>query len=428
MGTARHLAIVCLAALALVSSATSAAAASDVKYITNPPAMRGPLISAVAGTRSVEPRCLLAAPGFACYGPAELKAAYGFPSHLDGTGQTIMVVEAFGSATIRSDLVAFDEFFGIPEPASFTIFCPQGCAQDGTATQREMFAWALETSLDIEYAHAMAPGADLVLVVAASASGNAINAAEAAAIRKYPGAVISQSFGVPEAYINGGANNTQVRQAHENYVLAEARGDTVIAAAGDLGATNGFATANAQYPASDPAVLAVGGTQGLPYPGGLYDAKRERYGGEQVWNEQDFGLATGGAASALFPTPPWQSQLQTTGFRTIPDVSYNAALNGGVQVFASPSVWVVGGTSAGAPQWAAIVAIANQARARLGRTPVGLVAPRLYALASSSSYHDITVGTNALGAGPGFSAHAGYDLATGLGTPNVAALVDGLNR
>ncbi len=117
--------------------------------------------------------------------------------------------------------------------------------------------------------------------------------------------------------------------------------------------------------------------------------------------------------------------------RTVPDVAYNAAIDGGIEVFDSPNIYLVGGTSAGSPQWAAIFALADQARAQEHRGPIGYANPALYALAQagpghhdgSADFHDITVGNNALDSPIGFSAGPGYDLASGLGTPNVANIV-----
>ena len=190
----------------------------------------------------------------------------------------------------------------------------------------------------------------------------------------------------------------------------------MLAASGDLGASNGtelevmffpelgvMPSAMAAYPASDPLVLAVGGTIGNPYPMGLL-SDAGTYGGEQAWNEiSPFGApgAGGGAPSAVFDAPPWQRSLHTKD-RLVPDVSYNAALVGGALVIVScrpnmadggvtldptcvdPSrqgYIAVGGTSAGAPQWAAIVALANQVRMSQARRPLGLVSPLLYELA-----------------------------------------------
>jgi subtilase family serine protease len=271
---------------------------------------------------------------------------------------------------------------------------------------------------------------------------------------------MSQSFGIPEIFIH--ANNAQVLQAERNYLEAQAQGITVLASAGDSGGSNGSSIANALFPASNPLNTAVGGTMGDPYltapssfscPGvgqicsaGLATVKGPctltsgrctefGYGGEQVWNEVRFGAATGGAPSLFFPVPSFQSGLGLTS-RTTPDVSYNAAINGGVLVAWSAlapagSFFIVGGTSAGAPQWAGIVALANQKRAAKGFGPLGFLNPALYAVAASASYasafHDITVGNNKLGGTlPGFSAGAGYDAASGWGTPNVANLINAL--
>ncbi|PYU21596.1 MAG: hypothetical protein DMG32_20255 [Acidobacteria bacterium] len=182
-------------------------------------------------------------------------------------------MDAFGSPTIEADLALFDSVFGIPAPPSFTIFCPQGCPPSSPNNKLHgPVGWSVETSLDVEYAHAMAPGANIVLVVAATSSGDAINVAEAAAIAKYPGSIMSQSFGVAEFLVQG--NKAQIAQAHKNYLAAQAAGITVLASAGDFGAANAsslgfkliFGTqANASFPASDPLVTAVGGTEGDPY-------------------------------------------------------------------------------------------------------------------------------------------------------------------
>ena len=383
---------------------------------------------------------------FICYAPSLIRDAYNFPSSLDGTGQTILIVDAFGSPTIESDLAAFDSLFGIPAPPSFTILCPEdGCPPYDPNDPHGQAGWAFETSLDVEYAHAMAPGANIVLVVGSTSSGNAVNSAEAAAIKRYPGSIMSQSFGIPEIIVR--ANRFQLNQAEKNYSAAQAAGITVLAAAGDAGATNGYSTANALFPASDPLVTAVGGTQGDPYPGGLAgcDPTSETctgtYGGEEVWNEAVFGAATGGAPSLLFPVPSYQSGLTLNESpltaRTTPDISYNAAVNGGVLVYisflgpANSGFYVVGGTSAGSPQWASIFALVNQCRASHSKGPLGFANPAIYTLAGSSAYgadfHDITVGNNHLVGTPvGFTAVPGWDAASGWGTPNVAPLVPDL--
>ena len=154
------------------------------------------------------------------------------------------------------------------------------------------------------------------------------------------------------------------------------------------------------------------------------------YGGEQVWNEPSFGAATGGAPSIIFGVPSYQTGLGLSARG--PDVDYNAAIDGGVLVvyggFGSPVLFIVGGTSAGSPQWAGIAALANQARASLGKGPIGDLNPVLYSIYHSARYatdfHDITLGNDQLvGSSVGFSAGTGYDLASGIGTPIVDQLI-----
>ncbi len=420
------------------------------------------------------PLCKSASLGnIVCYSPSFVKKAYEFPSTstLDGSGQTIVIVDAFGSPTIASDLALFDTRFGISAPPSFTIFCgnsptpldPSTCpvVNINVNPKHDEFGWTIETSLDVEYAHAMAPGANIVLDVAATSSGNAINDAETAAIAAYPGAIFSQSFGIPEIFLAGNGNPGQVSQAQANYANGVAKGDTFFASAGDTGADFGFGVAMANFPGSDLHNTAVTGTQGLPYnaTGTLQPCPTstpfsctsglssyhgpcvlgrtippicvpDGYGGEQVWNEPSFGAATGGAPSLLFGVASYQAGLGLTARG--PDVAYNAAIDGGVLVvyggFGSPVFFIVGGTSAGSPQWAGIAALANQARANVSKGPIGDLNPTLYSIYHSARYatdfHDITVGNDQLvGSSVGFSAGAGYDVASGIGSPVVDQLI-----
>jgi subtilase family serine protease len=221
-------------------------------------------------------------------------------------------------------------------------------------------------------------------------------------------------------------------------------GGTVVAASGDLGASGfgpfvgGPPVPMASYPAASPYVLSVGGTMGAPDAQGLWNAGQ--YGGEQAWNESvpffpGVG-AGGGAPSTVYRAPLWQLGMTGSSMRAVPDVSYNAAYNGGVVVVFHGKHGVLGGTSAAAPQWAAIVALANEARGKRGLPSLGLATPQLWLLARDRSsyrkdFHDIVLGSNALGGPgsglPGFDARPGYDFATGLGTPDVSRLLKDLS-
>jgi subtilase family serine protease len=420
-----------VAALAWAVAANAANPGFD--YVANPPHATGPSVAADAHSLPsalTPPTCDFGGGNvFRCYTPGLLRRAYDFPSAstLNGAGQTILIFDAYGSSSIQQDLAIFDGVFGLPAPPSFQILCPIGCSNTQQAGKHLPGNWAVETSLDVEYAHAMAPGANIVLALSPSSSGNTLNSVEAAVLPKYPGAIVSQSFGVPEALIHN--NNAQINQAHQNYVVAQSLGDTVLASTGDFGATNGVASfTNAGYPASDPLVTAVGGTQGHPYPNGLLTSGLT-YGAEEAWNEPAFGAAGGGAVSELFAPPSFQSGLGFSG-RAIPDVSYNAALNGGVLVIQTIGgqtfIELVGGTSAGSPQWASIIALADQARGLGGKGGLGYATPALYGLGGTSALHDIVFGNNALTGAAGFSAGPGYDLATGLGTPDVTNVINAL--
>jgi subtilase family serine protease len=429
---AAGLSVFALAAIATPAQAAGPHMSPRLTYV------QGPGISTLASSAVPHP-CLFQ--GASCYGPYDLGKIYNFPSKLDGRGQTIIVVDAYGSPTIAADLATFDRYFRVPAPRSLKIIHAAGIP--GVTGSGDLVGWGVETSLDVEYAHAMAPGANIVLAVAATDNNYDINAAEAQVFPRYPGAIVSQSFGDWETDATAG---TSFADEHKIFQAATRLGDTLIASAGDLGATWTRATgktspAVASYPASDPLVTSVGGTQGNPYPGGL--EVKGAYGGEATWNEpKPIDGATGGAPSVLFKAPSWQRGVTGYSTRTIPDVAYDAAVNGGVEVIASPYIWLVGGTSVGSPQWAAIFALVNQARASAEHDSIGFANAALYKLgtqgarsdrsaqgderSSSAVFHDITVGNNALDSTVGFSAKRGYDLTTGWGTPNVANLVAAL--
>lgn len=412
--------------LLLVSlSALISVDAQSFTYDTNPPNQFAFALSAVQPNQFPTPSQCVAAFGLACYTPQEIRTAYDIPSTYDGSGQTIVLVEAYGSPTVSEDLHIFDQEMGLPDPV-LNIIYPGGSPVYNPRQHHDETSWAEETSLDVQWSHAIAPGAVIDVVVAANNAGNVLNNAVRYAIDNHLGNVISQSYGSPEAAIKGNGNNIQLKQAHENYVAAEAAGITVFASAGDDGASNGYSFPNAGYPASDPLVTSVGGTN-------LFMADDGAYQSETVWNDSTgcpFGCtngifgATGGAPSLVFPAPSFQSTVRSTS-----DVSYNASVYTSVLVYlgflpaGQNGFYFFGGTSEGSPQWAAIIALADQAAGH----SLGYLNPTLYSL-PAGTFHDVTVGNNAFENTPGFAAGPGYDYPTGLGTPDVAKLITALAK
>lgn len=368
-----------------------------------------------------------------CYGPAAIRAAYGLDAPIaagfDGKGQTIVLIEAFGSPTMGTDLAIFDAIFGLPAPPSLTqIQMPGSTPFD--ITDDNQVSWALETSLDVQWAHAMAPGAKLIVVAAKDNGAISLLAAQNYAVDHELGQVMSLSFGGSEVDLPRPVLNV----FEHTYHRARQHKMTVIAAAGDEGSTNANADGtlkpfpNVGYPASSPHVTGVGGTS--LFFGTATDADPNgTYQGEVVWNEQQAGRgATGGGVSVRFKMPHYQKTAlpgsilkAANGLRAVPDVSYTAGTAGGVIVattfLGGPAFFAVGGTSVGTPQWGAIVAIANQ----MGGQPIGSLNSRLYLLGGAGLLpgftHDVTIGNNSVFGVPGYSALQGFDLVTGWGTP-----------
>lgn len=371
-----------------------------------------------------------------CFGPAQIRHAYDIPGYLTGAGETIVIVDAFQSPTIVSDLQLFDSAFGIPAPPAFNIIAPQGLTPFDP-TNADQVGWSAEISLDVEWSHAIAPGATIDLVLAKSDMDPDILAAQQFVVRHDLGDVLSQSFGEGETCM---APNVFTAQ-HQVFVRAFNEHMTVFASAGDDGAAQPDCTGtgyflSASTPASDPLVTGVGGTHlNANYATGAYYF-------ETVWNDSgepaalDFG-AGGGGFSTIYPRPFYQDLVHTgSAFRGVPDVTYNGDVFNGVLVAWSSSgmgaglFFTFGGTSAGSPQWSGITALADQAAGHR----LGLLNPALYAIAASPLYHyalhDITVGNNTWDKSgvPGYSAAPGWDPASGLGSPNAARLIKLLAR
>jgi len=429
--------VACLAAPA-VPTDTIAPAASIAKpeLVVGPAAL---LSSQVAANSQALPEATYGlftcqvglVPGLNCYDPYEIRHAYGVDRLInagwDGTGKTIVIVDAFQNPNIGVELSTFDTFYGLPA-ANFTQIAPQGLtAFDPTYDNGDMVGWAEEISLDVEWAHAIAPGANIVLVLAKSDQDPDIYAATKYAVDHHLGDIISQSFGEDESCMDPGL----LSQQHQMFAEATQKYMTIFASAGDLGAAqvNCEQTAYVKAvstPAADPLVTAVGGTSLVAAD--YTTSNPGAYESESVWNEPEYG-AGGGGFSVLYSEPFYQQGAVWGRQRGVPDVTYNASVNNGVLTFLDiPGVpegfYLFGGTSAGSPQWSAITAIADE----INRFDLGFINEGLYRIARvppfyALSLHDITVGNNSFGGITGFNAAPGWDAASGLGSPKAPALV-----
>jgi hypothetical protein len=326
--------------------------------------------------------------------PAQMQHAYGFDQlsfaggrAANGAGQTIAIVDAFNDPKIVSDLGVFDTTFGLPAPPIFQVVNQTG----GSTLPKNSADWDLEISLDVEWAHAMAPKANIMLVEATNQSDTNLLAAVTYA-KNQPGvSVVSMSWGFSEFKGETGLD--------AKFAASTSHPVTFVASSGDSGTPP-------IWPAASPNVLAVGGTT-LATSDSL-----GTYSGETGWSD------SGGGVSKFEKTPAFQASTVSGTFRENPDVAYDGNPNSGVAVYDSVSYefqsgWSeVGGTSAGAPQWAALVAIADQGRALAGKPALSSTQALVYNL-PSADFHDITSGTN----GPNSLASPGYDTVTGLGSP-----------
>jgi subtilase family serine protease len=377
-----------------------------------------------------------AAPDLPGLTPAQLRTAYNLGPLLrrgiDGRGQTIVIVDSFGSPTIARDLAVFDQRFGLPAPPSLRVIQPAGPVPAYRPTSSRT-GEASETTLDVEAAHVMAPGASILLVETPTLEEEGrsgfpqIVTAEEYVIRHHLGGVISQSFGATEQTFRSAA---VLRQLRGPYLLAArpAYRVTVLAATGDTGAAgltysthSHFATPAVGWPASDPLVTAVGGTQLDLTPAGT------RRRPDVAWSN------SGGGRSAVFARPAYQDGVAgiVGQDRGIPDISMNAACASGMDTYGTfpggPPGWsVTCGTSLATPLFAGIVALADQEAGH----PLGLINPALYRMAAAHDpgIVDVRSGDNTFASVPGFPARPGYDLVTGLGTVNAAYFVPELAK
>ncbi|HEU5382345.1 MAG TPA: S53 family peptidase [Ktedonobacteraceae bacterium] len=444
--------------------------------------------------------------GRRCFTPDAMHQSYNYASLLaagnEGQGKTIAIVDSFGSDTIRNDLFVFSRQFGLPVPCGAdqsSPSTPDGNCAPGISPRFDILnvqgsppatppppnngpgqeahnTWALEVSLDVEWAHATAPLANIVLVTTPTAETLGVQGfqqmmnAEQFVVDNHLADVISQSFGSGEGAFHSGNDIKNLRQA---FVDAQANNVTVFASSGDGGTTNSLKEPvnnpktipypSVIWPASDPLVTAVGGTYLCTNAttGTSVDSTSSPSNCQASPGVREIGWVNGGGGySTLFSRPGFQNTLPTgstfvgssvgapgpnVNMRGIPDIAYQASARTGVLVYMTePSTtssgtgcggtnpcdvgwFVVGGTSAGAPQWAGLLALADQIAGR----DLGYINSALYQIANNPmqyarDFFDVTLGNNQTSSIPGYSASPGWDAVTGLGSPNVANLISDL--
>ena len=441
-------------------------------------------------TPPTEAQCFAATPPPThrrCFTPQAIRAAYNvsplYAAGFDGHGVTIAIVDAYGSDTIAHDLHVFNQAFNLPGMCGEEgVTCSSGMPtfsqlhlqgspatkpQPGKGTgQEDKSAWALEVSLDVETAHAMAPGANILLVTTPTAETLGVQGfpdmmnAEQYVVDHHLATVISQSFASTEEAFGSSASLMHLRHA---FVSAAANGVTVLGSSGDFGSAGVIKTPVHQggqllpnpavwWPASDPLVTGVGGTYLCTDPFNTTtrtvdstDPPAECM--NNAGQEEVAWIAAGGGFSHVFSKPSYQNSLPAGStaigsMRGVPDIGLQASSRTGALVYISlPNAgqsglqcgsspcstgWYdIGGTSLSCPQWAALVAIAGQMKGH----GLGLINPALYSIANSGKYagdfFDVTVGNNAEFV-QGYNATTGWDPVTGLGTPNAANLIPDL--
>ncbi|MGL6235244.1 MAG: S53 family peptidase [Segniliparus sp.] len=343
------------------------------------------------------------------YTPLDLAKIYNFPAQENGAGQRLAIIE-LGGGYSGQELQRYFSGLGVSAPKVTAV------SVDGArnAPEGDPNGADGEVVLDVQIAGAMANGADVLVYFAPNSDRGFLNAVSTAAHASPAPTAISISWGSAE-----NAWTSQAREAmNQAFADAAALGVTVTAAAGDAGSSDGSASGQpeADFPAASPYVLACGGTRLVA------DSGTGSVASETVWNAGAAGGATGGGVSKVFPEPRWQANVNVPGNgRGVPDVAAVADPATGYQVLVDGQSTVVGGTSAVAPLWAALVCRLAQA---LGR-PLGLLQPLIYPRTAGTTafpgFRDITQGKNGA-----YSAGPGWDACTGLGVPDGQALLDSL--
>jgi subtilase family serine protease len=373
-----------------------------------------------------------------CYTPHQFRLAYGVESLIErgftGKGQTVVDIVSFGSPTLQQDTDTFDQQFNLP-PIKIQVISPIG-TKPFDPSNKDMAGWAGETTLDVQIIHAIAPDAGIVVLTSpVSETEGTIGLPEFLQLEQYAidhhlGNIISQSWGASEATLKDAAGQQEVQKWDAFFQKATTQqGMTYFASSGDNGATD-FTDLQATqlsptptigFPADDPWVTSVGGTS-IVHHGSTFQ--------ETAWDKSEGGF------SAFFPTPSYQqtlpssAQSQLKNRRGVPDVAGDADPLTGLAFYQAGAWSLAGGTSASAPLWAGLMAIANQ----MAGHPLGFINPALYKLAMSSHYtqdfHDITTGDNSINASgitvTGYPAVPGWDPITGWGSPDAEKLLPDL--
>ena len=349
--------------------------------------------------------------------PAQIKRAYGFDQISNqGEGQTIAIVDPFDHPKIEQDLGNFDSQFNLPDCTTTNgcfqkvLVCDNNNTCPGTTDTNYQF-WALEIALDVEWAHAIAPKANIVLVEVTGATLDVLLHGVDVAVSEHNPSVVSMSWGGPEF---------DTEDSDEGHFVPQ--NVTFFAGAGDSGH-------GTLYPAASPSVMSVGATT-------LHVDKGGNYRNEKAWP------GTGGGTSPFGPEPPYQLAYPIPNdpltMRGTPDVAYDGDPNTGVAVydsvpFGGATGWSqVGGTSIGVPQWSALVAIANSLRAGDNKPALtgrqGFLYDHKVVQDSNGdmTFHDISNGKDG-NCGQQCRARPGYDYLTGLGTPRADLLIPALS-
>ena len=410
-----------------------------------------------------------------CFTAAVMENSYNLPplyqAGHEGQGVTIAIIDSFGNPNMASDLANFDTQMNLPHmcgepgqacgagiPTFQHLFWngktevktePAGAHNPGLQSRT---AWTVETSLDVEWAHAMAPMANIIDVTTNPAETEGVQGlpammdAEQYIVDTGQATVISQSFGATEESFGSTQSLQNLRHA---FISAAADGVTVLASSGDGGTANSVKTPvrnpstvpypTVNWPASDPLVTSVGGTYlcTSPFTGTGVDSTDPPAACQNNPGVREIGwIGSGGGFSHVFAKPAYQNTLPTGSTsigatRGVPDVAFQASSTTGPLVYdTAPGAggwFIVGGTSCASPQFAGLVAIADQ----IAGHGLGQINPTLYSLADGSNYghyfYDVTTGNNQADPSiPGYPATRGWDPVTGLGTPNAANLVPAL--